>query len=136
MSAFDVFYSAYPRKIGKRAAELAFARSVKRGNEPGDLIAAANRFRDDPERKRKGIEFTPHPATWLNQDRHLDQPPPPTQKTLFLGELEEVDDRPPCCIEASTDDYGFKHWLEAHATPEEVEKAHRFGIAKRLGASA
>jgi hypothetical protein len=135
MSAFDVFYAVYPRKQGRRVAEVAFERSVKRGNDPQELIKAATKFRDDPDRQRDGIKLTPLPATWLNQDRHLDDrsqfvvPEP-----VFLFDADDPDDRPACCREAP--DYGFGHWLEVHATPEEVEKAHRFGVAKRLGVSA
>lgn len=133
MSQFDLFYTSYPRKVGKRAAELAFNRSVKRGNDPRELIRAATRFRDDKERQRKGIDFTPHPATWLNQDRHLDQPAQtPRVDTLFLGELDDVDDRPQCCIDA---EHGFQHWLETHATPEEREKAQRLELGRTADAT-
>lgn len=45
----------------------------------------------------------------------------------------ERDDRPPCCIEAEG---SFRHWLEKHASPDEVELAKKHGVAKLMeGAS-
>jgi hypothetical protein len=73
---FDEFWSAYPRKTAKRAAEKAYAAAVKRGIEPGYMISAVRRYaavvaNSDPR-------FTAHAATWLNQGRYDDEHPAPS----------------------------------------------------------
>lgn len=72
-SAFPLFWEVYPRKAGKRAAETAWDNALKRGVSPALILFGAERFRDDPNRDPA---YTPHPATWLNQDRWLDDPLP------------------------------------------------------------
>lgn len=66
------FWRAYPRKAGKQAALKAWHKAITQA-EPHVIIAAAARFRDDPNRED---EFTPHPSTWLNQHRWEDDPLP------------------------------------------------------------
>lgn len=70
--AFDEFWSAYPRRSGKIKAKDAF-RKVLKECDPETIIAGARAFADDPNRQE---EFTPHPATWLNQGRWEDDPLP------------------------------------------------------------
>ena len=74
---FDLFYSIYPRKAGRLKAETAMVKALKRAPAE-EIIAGAMRFRDDPNREP---EFTPHPATWLNQGRWDDDPLPPRRGT-------------------------------------------------------
>lgn len=69
---FDEFWTAYPRKVGKPAARKAWAKARRREN-PHAIIAAAHRYRDDPNRDP---EFTKHPGPWLNDDRWNDPPLP------------------------------------------------------------
>lgn len=71
---FDEFWSAYPRKVGKPKARSAFAAAVARAL-PSDVIAGAERLRDDPNRDPSDA-FTPHPTTWLNRDGWEDPPLP------------------------------------------------------------
>lgn len=66
---FSEFWAVYPVHKGKRAAFLAFGRALKRA-EHSEIIAGAQRYANDPARKP---DFTAHPATWLNQDRWLDE---------------------------------------------------------------
>lgn len=70
--AFDEFWSAYPRRSGKIKAKDAFRKASKEC-DPSEIIAGAQAFADDPNRQD---EFTPHPATWLNQGRWEDDPLP------------------------------------------------------------
>lgn len=71
-SSFDEFWSAYPRRSGKIKAKDAFRKASKEC-DPQTIIAGAQAFADDPNRQQ---EFTPHPATWLNQGRWEDDPLP------------------------------------------------------------
>ena len=67
---FDNFWEAYPRKTAKGAAKKAWEKIT----EPAEVIEGARRFALDPTRDPS---FTPHPATWLNAERWLDEPLPP-----------------------------------------------------------
>lgn len=71
-SAFDRFWNAYPRRVAKDDARKAWAKAISRA-DPEQIIAAAERFRDDPARDP---QFTAHPATWLNGGRWADDPLP------------------------------------------------------------
>jgi hypothetical protein len=69
---FLAFWSVYPRHIAKQPARKAWRTAIRGGAVPGEIIAGAEHYRDDHKRKSKGIEFTAHPATWLNGQRWLD----------------------------------------------------------------
>lgn len=73
-SAFDTFWSIYPRRAGKKEAEKAFVKALKAGTSAEDVLAGARRFRDDPNLPEQ--RFIPHPSTWLNQGRWEDDPLP------------------------------------------------------------
>jgi hypothetical protein len=71
--AFERFWHAYPRKVGRAAAQAAFERAVEGGAELELLIAAAGRFAviraGEPER------YTPYASRWLRERRWEDPPP-------------------------------------------------------------
>ena len=69
---FAGWYRHYPKKVGKRAAFKAFKAAKKRA-EGGvnELVRAVAQFAASD--KGKG-DFVPNPATWLNEDRFLDDP--------------------------------------------------------------
>jgi hypothetical protein len=67
---FDEFWKVYPRKTAKGAARKVWEKIT----EPAEVIEGARRFALDPNRDPS---FTPHPATWLNGERWLDEPLPP-----------------------------------------------------------
>lgn len=74
---FSEFWSLYPRKIAKGAAEKSWVKAVKEADEK--IILEGLRvfqFSSDPQ-------FIPHPATWLNQRRWEDGP---ALKKLTLAE--------------------------------------------------
>ncbi len=75
-SAFDRFWLAYPRKIGKGAARKSYEKALRRIDEPdaGEQISKALEAAKRAWAKRNDPEFIPHPATWLNQDRWEDEP--------------------------------------------------------------
>lgn len=70
---FARFWQAYPRKIGKGEARKAWTKVVQSGVDLELVIAGAERYRDDPFRRRKGDEYTKHPGPWLNAERWTDQ---------------------------------------------------------------
>jgi len=68
---FDTFWAAYPRKVGKIAGKKAFDKALKLTTLE-QLLKGIEVLRI--ETKGKGIEFTPHPTTWLNDGRWDDEP--------------------------------------------------------------
>lgn len=84
---FTRFWNAYPSKVGKRDAEKAYAKAVKRidsPDPPGLMLAAIERAKAG---RRWSEGFIPNPATWLNQDRWTDEEPQPIARACH--------DRPP-----------------------------------------
>lgn len=65
---FDAFWQAYPRRIAKAAAIKAFGSAMKVAtfSEIMDGVRRYAQTRPDPQ-------YTPHPATWLNQQRWADE---------------------------------------------------------------
>jgi len=74
----EAIYAAYPRKIGKKAAIDKIRIALhnlheERGDENfAFLLDRTRKFANSPAGKRG--EFTPHPTTWYNQGRYLDDP--------------------------------------------------------------
>ena len=68
--AFDAFWHAYPKKVGKDDARKAWHK--KRPDLP-TVLTALSQQREYLE--REGGRFVPNPSTWLNQGRWQDDPP-------------------------------------------------------------
>lgn len=68
-------YAYLPRHVGRRAAAKAYAAALKRHPEidSEDLINAAKWYAERVEKEAIEERFIPHPATWLNQDRFLEE---------------------------------------------------------------
>lgn len=72
---FDLFWKAYPRKVGKPKAQAAYRSAVaKRKADPAAILAGLARWVAYWSEKNQP-EYVPHPTTWLNQDRWNDEPP-------------------------------------------------------------
>lgn len=81
---FEAFWDIVPRKVGRGAAENAFAKAAKKA--PVSQIMDAMR-RYAKERKGQDKQYTCHPATWLNQQRWLDERP--RTQADFHDEIEK-----------------------------------------------
>jgi len=77
--AFLDFWDVYPLHRGKRKAQIAWLKSVKRlaqlnasnsAQAQAQILAAAIRYRDDPNRS---AQFTKYAEGWLNGDRWEDE---------------------------------------------------------------
>lgn len=66
--AFDRFWAAVPRKIGRKACEAKFAIAA-RTVDPERLIAAMQRYADRCREQGTEERYICHPLTWLNQGR-------------------------------------------------------------------
>lgn len=76
---FDQFWLAYPKKVGKGAAEKAFAKARLNGRLPEVLKSIEVQKRSEQWQKDGG-QFIPNPATWLNQKRWEDGDPAKAEK--------------------------------------------------------
>lgn len=66
---FTEWWDLYPHKVGKSAAEAAYLRALSRAS-PEALLAGVRRYIATKPPDRQWC----NPTTFLNQDRHLDQP--------------------------------------------------------------
>lgn len=72
---FDVFWTEYPKKVGKGAAQRAWAK-IKRPKETLEAMLLALAWQKKSEQwTRDGGQYIPNPATYLNQQRWMDEPP-------------------------------------------------------------
>ena len=69
---FQEFYAAYPRHIGRAAAEKAWSKLNPDATLQAKIEAALKW--QAPMFARKDPKYVPHPATWLNQARWDDEP--------------------------------------------------------------
>jgi hypothetical protein len=68
---FADFYTLYPRKQGRRAAERSWDRLTHQEQE--DAFIALPTHIEYWKLKQTEKDFIPHPATWLNQGRWEDE---------------------------------------------------------------
>ena len=69
---FDVFYKAYPRKVGKESAAKAFAK-VKAHAVLSTILADIDHRVSGGEWTAEKLQYIPHPATYLNGKRWEDE---------------------------------------------------------------
>lgn len=74
-SAFDAFWMAYPKKVGKGAAEKAWRALGPDAELIQQMTAALEWQRQQDQWRKDGGQFIPNPSTWLNQKRWLDERP-------------------------------------------------------------
>ena len=67
---FEVFWNAYPKKVGKQAAKKAFE---KVSVPVESLVTAIKRQECSPQWSKDDGQYIPNPATWLNQGRWEDE---------------------------------------------------------------
>ena len=102
---FDEFWSAYPRRVGRKAAEKSYAKALDEISED-ELISAARAYASaasgaDPK-------FIAHPTTWLNQgrwDEYADSPSTSPERFLndcwergSVGRITELTGHQPECV--------------------------------------
>jgi len=84
--SFENFYLAYPKKVGKIAAEKAFKKVINDGVNVS-LIFAGLHNQIKAEHFNSDIKFVPHPANWLTQGRWDDSIEP---KRELKGKTAEM----------------------------------------------
>lgn len=72
---FDTFWTAYPVKVGKDAAKKAFAKRKPTPELLSEMLKAIAEQKTSLAWVKEDGQFIPHPATWLNQGRWMDEVP-------------------------------------------------------------
>lgn len=67
MEGFSTFWSLYPKKVAKGEAEKAWMKIAAKDREM--VLERLRNFRFPRE-----VRYIPHPSTWLNGKRYLDDP--------------------------------------------------------------
>jgi hypothetical protein len=80
---FDAFWAVYPRKVGKKEAQRAWAKAIKDGATADELLAGVRRYA--AERAGQDPTYTKHPATWLNKGCWDDEPQRPQLRAAAGG---------------------------------------------------
>lgn len=91
---FEDFWVAYPRKVGKAAAEKAWPKACKK-LEADRIVKAAVYWAGLWANAKTDIQFIPHPATWLNGRRWDDDPPAPKLQAVSGGYVPYSDPEDP-----------------------------------------
>jgi hypothetical protein len=90
---FKAFWKAYPRNVGKGAAEKAFAKIKPSDKLLETMLNAIETQKKSADWQRDGGQYIPHPSTWLNQKRwedDLEKPKPPTPPPKKSGKYDGV----------------------------------------------
>lgn len=70
---FDEFWVAYPKKVGKKAAQTSW-KKLKPDTELHDkIMTAIGRARVTDQWQKEGGRYIPNPTTWINQGRWDDE---------------------------------------------------------------
>lgn len=70
---FDVFWQAYPKKVGKDAALKEWLKRSPDAELLEVMLATLAAQRASAQWRKDGGEFIPHPRTWLHQGRWQDE---------------------------------------------------------------
>ena len=67
---FEIFWNAYPRKVGKKKAQEAF-RKIKIDIQA--ILSSIIKQKKSDQWLKDGGQYIPYPSTWLNQERWNDE---------------------------------------------------------------
>jgi hypothetical protein len=70
---FDMFWKAYPKKVGKGAAEKSFKKYKPDDSLLALMLEALGVQKQSDQWKRDDGQYIPNPSTWLNQKRWEDE---------------------------------------------------------------
>lgn len=72
-TSFDVFWKAYPKKVGKDDARKSFDKRKPDAALVIAILRAVEQQKSSPGWLKDGGQYIPNPATWLNQGRWQDE---------------------------------------------------------------
>lgn len=71
---FERFWEAYPKKVGKKAAQAAFGKLKPNAELVEKMLYTLGWQAKSEQWQRSGGQYIPNPTTWLNQGRWDDNP--------------------------------------------------------------
>jgi len=71
--SFEDWWKNYPRRVGKLKAIECYRTQIRKGYTDAELLTGLKHSIADWESRNVGMEFIPHPATYLRQGRWLDE---------------------------------------------------------------
>lgn len=93
---FETFWTAYPKKRSKGAAEKAWAKIKPNEQLTGEILSALERAKTSADWQKDGGQYIPYPATWLNakgwEDDYTPAPTVPKGWGAIKEFLEDGDD--------------------------------------------
>lgn len=93
---FSVFWSAYPKKVGKASSEKAWRKLSPNDNLFQKIMSALEVQKHSTQWTKDGGRYIPNPLTWLNGERWNDEPqsispaPQATGKVNTMGVLARM----------------------------------------------
>lgn len=69
---FDLFWDAFPKKVGRGAAEKSWAKIKVDDRLLEEILKSVCSAKETEQWKKENGKYIPHPTTWLNQKRWLD----------------------------------------------------------------
>jgi hypothetical protein len=69
---FNEFWTRYPKKIGKGAAQAAWQKANPQNGLVETILEQVEKAKQTAQWSQENGKFIPHPATWLNQKRWED----------------------------------------------------------------
>lgn len=137
---FDLFWEAYPRKVAKTPALIAYSKATKSGADPPAIIYGAKNYAVECRLCGREVQFICHPTTFLNQCRWQDyqvqpvptdfapriveRPPPKGGRLVDRSVMNEPDGQIAAHMAASAEE--ARQYSEAlHGPPMAIEDIDR-----------
>lgn len=89
-NAFETFWKAYPKKVGKAACEKEWARCCYTAEDADEMAKAVERQKRSDQWKRG---YIPNPLKWLKEERWNDTEAQPNSPTYEITESASVRQR-------------------------------------------
>lgn len=126
---FDQFWTVYPLKVGKQAAQKAWLKALESGVSPETIVEGARTYAADPNRHPS---YTAHPSTWLNAGRWEDKALPPRELTDEEIQQQESEARRLRYEQQKAEQEAWKRQIEEQAAkatpmPDYVKQALKGG---------
>ena len=104
---FDLFWAAYPKKVGKKDAQREWRNAKVTSALFDKIMTAVGRARTTDQWQRENGRYTPNPSTWLNQGRWDDE----------IKEANENGEHRSIAGTNSKEPTGTKSWRAGAAAP-------------------
>lgn len=87
---FSMFWGAYPRRVGKGAAEKVFTKINPSEELTKRMLSAIEQAKQSQQWKNENGRYIPNPATWLGQKRWEDELGQKADKTTIVSKPQRI----------------------------------------------